>query len=72
MAANAVRANCMFVCFQAEKENPGLTQDIVLKIVEKKNLKVDFNEALLRMAEDDVEGRMLFEYAKRGGGRGDR
>lgn len=55
----------MFVCFQAEKENPGLTQDIVLKIVEKKNLKVDFNEALLRMAEDDVE-------KKRGGGRGDR
>ncbi|XP_027136265.1 programmed cell death protein 10-A [Larimichthys crocea] len=50
-AAQTLRA----AFIKAEKENPGLTQDIVLKIVEKKNLKVDFNEALLRMAEDDVE-----------------
>ncbi|KAM8903842.1 programmed cell death protein 10-A isoform 3-T4 [Spinachia spinachia] len=40
---------------QAEKENPGLTQDIVMKILEKKNLKIDYNESLLRMAADDVE-----------------
>ncbi|TKS81213.1 Programmed cell death protein 10 [Collichthys lucidus] len=50
-AAQTLRA----AFIKAEKENPGLTQDIVMKIVEKKNLKVDFNEALLRMAEDDVE-----------------
>lgn len=51
----------MCVCFKAEKENPGLTQDMVMKILEKKNVKVDYNESLLRMAADDVEGRMLGE-----------
>lgn len=40
---------------KAEKENPGLTQEVVLKILEKKNLKVDYNESLLRMAADDVD-----------------
>lgn len=49
----------MFMCFKAEKDNPGLTQDIVMKIVEKKNLKINYCECLLRMAADDVEGRML-------------
>uniref|UniRef100_A0A7N8X1P6 Programmed cell death 10a n=1 Tax=Mastacembelus armatus TaxID=205130 RepID=A0A7N8X1P6_9TELE len=39
----------------AEKENPGLTQDIVMKIVEKKNLKVNYSESLLRMTAEDVE-----------------
>lgn len=52
----------MFVCFKAEKENPGLTQDIVMKILEKKSLKVNYNESLLRMASDDVEGMMLCEW----------
>ncbi|XP_026154847.1 programmed cell death protein 10-A [Mastacembelus armatus] len=40
---------------KAEKENPGLTQDIVMKIVEKKNLKVNYSESLLRMTAEDVE-----------------
>ncbi|XP_035536160.1 programmed cell death protein 10-A [Morone saxatilis] len=44
---------------KAEKENPGLTQDIIMKILEKKNLKVNYNEALLRMAADDVEEFMI-------------
>jgi hypothetical protein len=42
--------------FQAEKENPGLTQDIIMKILEKKSVEVNFTESLLRMAADDVEG----------------
>lgn len=41
---------------QAEKENPGLTQDIIMKILEKKSVEVNFTESLLRMAADDVEG----------------
>ncbi|XP_068173482.1 programmed cell death protein 10-B-like [Antennarius striatus] len=40
---------------KAEKENPGLTQDVIMKILEKKNLKVNYSESLLRMAADDVE-----------------
>lgn len=44
---------------KAEKENPGLTQDMVMKILEKKNVKVDYNESLLRMAADDVEEFMI-------------
>uniref|UniRef100_A0A667ZG70 Programmed cell death 10a n=1 Tax=Myripristis murdjan TaxID=586833 RepID=A0A667ZG70_9TELE len=40
---------------QAEKENPGLTQDIIIKILEKKNLEISYTESLLRMAADDVE-----------------
>ncbi|XP_051252855.1 programmed cell death protein 10-A [Dicentrarchus labrax] len=44
---------------KAEKENPGLTQNIIMKILEKKNLKVNYNEALLRMAADDVEEFMI-------------
>ncbi len=50
------------MCFKAEKENPGLTQDIVTKILEKKNLKVNYNESLLRMAADDGDGKMLSEW----------
>lgn len=46
------------MCFKAEKENPGLTQDIIMKVLEKKNLRVNYSESLLRMAADDVEGRM--------------
>ncbi|XP_034404324.1 programmed cell death protein 10-like [Cyclopterus lumpus] len=50
-AAQTLRA----AIIKAEKENPGLTQDIVMKILEKKNLKIDYNESLLRMAGDDVK-----------------
>lgn len=54
-AAQTLRA----AIIKAEKENPGLTQDIVMKILEKKNVKVDYNESLLRMAADDVEEFMI-------------
>lgn len=54
-AAQTLRA----AFIKAEKENPGLTQDIVLKIVEKKNLKINYCESLLRMAADDVEEFMI-------------
>uniref|UniRef100_A0A8C9ZZW4 Programmed cell death 10a n=1 Tax=Sander lucioperca TaxID=283035 RepID=A0A8C9ZZW4_SANLU len=53
-AAQTLRA----AIIKAEKENPGLTQDIVMKILEKKNVKIDYNESLLRMA-DDVEGESM-------------
>ncbi len=49
-------------CCQAEKENPGLTQDIIMKILEKKNVEINFTESLLRMAADDVEGVYDFPY----------
>lgn len=45
---------------QAEKENPGLTQDIIMKILEKKSVDVNFTESLLRMAADDVEGNLSY------------
>lgn len=41
---------------QAEKENPGLTQEIIMKILEKKHVEINFSESLLRMAADDVKG----------------
>uniref|UniRef100_A0A4W5QIA9 Programmed cell death 10a n=1 Tax=Hucho hucho TaxID=62062 RepID=A0A4W5QIA9_9TELE len=49
------------LCFLngAEKENPGLTQDIIMKILEKKKVEVNFTESLLRMAADDVEEFMI-------------
>ncbi|XP_032367553.1 programmed cell death protein 10-A [Etheostoma spectabile] len=53
-AAQTLRA----AIIKAEKENPGLTQDIVMKILEKKNIKIDYNESLLRMA-DDVDVFMI-------------
>lgn len=46
------------LAMQAEKENPGLTQDIIMKILEKKSVDVNFTESLLRMAADDVEGNI--------------
>ncbi|KAK9520681.1 hypothetical protein VZT92_020552 [Zoarces viviparus] len=54
-AAQTLRA----AVIKAEKENPGLTQDIVMKILEKKNVKIDYNESLLRMAADNVEEFMI-------------
>uniref|UniRef100_A0A8D3BFI2 Programmed cell death 10a n=1 Tax=Scophthalmus maximus TaxID=52904 RepID=A0A8D3BFI2_SCOMX len=48
-----------FVCLKAEKENPGLTQDLIIKILERKNLKINYSESLLRMAADDVEEFMI-------------
>lgn len=47
--------------YQAERENPGLTQDIIMKILEKKNVQINFTESLLRMAADDVEGEHVRE-----------
>lgn len=53
----------IFFAIQAEKENPGLTQDIIMKILEKKSVDVNFTESLLRMAADDVEGNISYmEY----------
>ncbi|RXM28753.1 WD repeat-containing protein 49 [Acipenser ruthenus] len=54
-AAQTLRA----AFIKAEKENPGLTQDIIVKILEKKNVEVNFTESLLRMAADDVEEYMI-------------
>uniref|UniRef100_A0A8C6VUQ7 Programmed cell death 10b n=1 Tax=Nothobranchius furzeri TaxID=105023 RepID=A0A8C6VUQ7_NOTFU len=42
-----------------DEENPGLTQDIIMKILEKKNVQINFTESLLRMAADDVEEFMI-------------
>lgn len=50
---------CSMLLCQAERENPGLTQDIIMKILEKKNVQINFTESLLRMAADDVEGERL-------------
>lgn len=49
---------------QAERENPGLTQDIIMKILEKKNVQINFTESLLRMAADDVEGECVMCWNK--------
>ncbi|XP_052324296.1 programmed cell death protein 10-like [Oncorhynchus keta] len=54
-AAQTLRA----AFIKAEKENPGLTQDIIMKILEKKKVEVNFTESLLRMAADDVEEFMI-------------
>uniref|UniRef100_A0A8B9L6R2 Programmed cell death 10b n=3 Tax=Astyanax mexicanus TaxID=7994 RepID=A0A8B9L6R2_ASTMX len=54
-AAQTLRA----AFIKAEKENPGLTQDIIMKILEKKNMEINFTESLLRMAADDVEEYMI-------------
>lgn len=53
-AAQTLRA----AFIKAEKENPGLTQDIITKILEKKSVEVNFTESLLRMAAD-VEEYMI-------------
>ncbi|XP_031648479.1 programmed cell death protein 10-B isoform X2 [Oncorhynchus kisutch] len=50
-AAQTLRA----AFIKAERENPGLTQDIIMKILEKKNVQINYTESLLRMAADDVE-----------------
>ncbi|KAL4697591.1 hypothetical protein H8959_003289 [Pygathrix nigripes] len=44
---------------KAEKENPGLTQDIIMKILEKKSVEVNLMESLLCMAADDIEEYMI-------------
>ncbi|KAM9317769.1 programmed cell death protein 10-A [Pholidichthys leucotaenia] len=54
-ASRTLRAAFM----KAEKENAGLTQDIVIKVLEKKNLKLNYNEGLLRMATDNAEEFMI-------------
>ncbi|CAB1327844.1 unnamed protein product [Coregonus sp. 'balchen'] len=50
-AAQTLRA----AFIKAERENPGLTQDIIMKILEKKNVQINYTESLLRMAADEVE-----------------
>ncbi|NXS00552.1 PDC10 protein, partial [Oxylabes madagascariensis] len=59
-AAQTLRA----AFIKAEKENPGLTQDIIMKILEKKSVDVNFTESLLRMAADDVEGNKSWKGMK--------
>uniref|UniRef100_A0A8C7WX04 Programmed cell death 10b n=1 Tax=Oryzias sinensis TaxID=183150 RepID=A0A8C7WX04_9TELE len=54
-AAQTLRA----AFIKAERENPGLTQDIIMKILEKKNVQINFTESLLRMAADDVKEFMI-------------
>lgn len=57
---NSTAAQTLRAAFKkAERENPGLTQDIVIKILEKKKLRINYNECLLRMAGDDVEEFMI-------------
>ncbi|KAG3282851.1 PDCD10-like [Ictidomys tridecemlineatus] len=53
-AAQTLRA----AFIKAEKENPGLTQDIIMKILERKSVEVNFTESFLRMAADDIEEYM--------------
>uniref|UniRef100_A0A8B9KKH4 Programmed cell death 10a n=1 Tax=Astyanax mexicanus TaxID=7994 RepID=A0A8B9KKH4_ASTMX len=60
-AAQTLRA----AFIKAEKENPGLTQEIILKILEKKNVEINFTESLLRMAADDVKGMGLYPRPER-------
>ncbi|XP_057694513.1 programmed cell death protein 10-A [Corythoichthys intestinalis] len=50
-AAQTLRA----AFIKAEDENPGVTEEFVLKLLEKKNLKINYNECLLRMAAADVK-----------------
>ncbi|KAG7225890.1 hypothetical protein INR49_014318 [Caranx melampygus] len=59
-AAQTLRA----AFIKAERENPGLTQDIIMKILEKKNVQINFTESLLRMAADDVEGEDIASAIK--------
>ncbi|XP_048120244.1 programmed cell death protein 10-A-like isoform X1 [Alosa alosa] len=60
-AAQTLRA----AFIKAEKENPGLTQDIIMKVLEKKNVEVNFPESLLRMAADDVEAEYMIDRSER-------
>uniref|UniRef100_A0A2K5KBQ2 Programmed cell death protein 10 dimerisation domain-containing protein n=1 Tax=Colobus angolensis palliatus TaxID=336983 RepID=A0A2K5KBQ2_COLAP len=54
-AAQTLRA----AVIKADKENPGLTQDIIMKILEKKCVEVNFTESLLHTAADDIEEYMI-------------
>ncbi|XP_054649608.1 programmed cell death protein 10-A [Dunckerocampus dactyliophorus] len=40
---------------KAEEDNPGVTQEFVLKLLENKNIKINYNECLLRMAAADMK-----------------
>uniref|UniRef100_A0A3B3QUG0 Programmed cell death 10a n=1 Tax=Paramormyrops kingsleyae TaxID=1676925 RepID=A0A3B3QUG0_9TELE len=44
---------------KADAWSPGGFWDIIMKILEKKNVEVNFTESLLRMAADDVEEYMI-------------
>lgn len=63
LLASLTHLACLIVFCQAERENPGLTQDIIMKILEKKNVQINFTESLLRMAADDVEGEHMRKRA---------
>ncbi|XP_061637795.1 programmed cell death protein 10-A isoform X2 [Phyllopteryx taeniolatus] len=53
---NLSAAQTMRAAFiKAEEENPGLTEELVLRLLEKKDLKINYNECLLRMAAADVK-----------------
>ncbi|XP_072317433.1 programmed cell death protein 10-A [Eucyclogobius newberryi] len=44
---------------EAEKLSPGLTQHILLKILQKEKLEVNYHECLLRMANEEIEALMI-------------
>uniref|UniRef100_A0A3B3ZI15 Programmed cell death protein 10 dimerisation domain-containing protein n=1 Tax=Periophthalmus magnuspinnatus TaxID=409849 RepID=A0A3B3ZI15_9GOBI len=44
---------------KAEKHSPGLTQQILLKIMQKENIQVNYHECLLRMASEEFEALMI-------------
>ncbi|CAM9344885.1 unnamed protein product [Lampetra planeri] len=56
-AAGTLRA--AFV--EAEEENPGMTQHFLMRIRQKKNVKINYHESLLHMATADDKGRMIQE-----------
>lgn len=47
---------CAYTSLKAEKDIPGLTQDILLKILQKKHSQINYHESLLRMAKENLEG----------------
>lgn len=44
---------------EAEKHIPGLTQEVLLKILQKKTIRVNYHESLLRMADEEFEALMI-------------
>lgn len=44
---------------EAEKHSPGLTQQILLKVLQKEKIQVNYHECLLRMADEEFEALMI-------------
>ncbi|CAL1571716.1 unnamed protein product [Knipowitschia caucasica] len=44
---------------KAEKHSPGLTQQILLKVLQKEQIQVNYHECLLRMAAEEFEAMMI-------------